>query len=147
MICVKYKIISIGNQWVILRVENGDSEAVGKIIPKTNNSIIILFETQKINLTSRFVGENIFFSMKAEELILRSNLRTTQKQSLVWKQENKLNDFYKCIKHKDLYYLKQSNQTLAKLKEISNKYYLLELNQSTKLSYAVILACFFPLLN
>jgi hypothetical protein len=144
---VKYKLVSIGNQWTISRVENGDSVAVGKIIPKPNNSIIIFFENEQINLSSRVAGENVFFSIKTNEVILKSNLKATQMQSLLWKHENKSEDSYKCTKHKGLYYLKSVKQTLAKLKRISSKHYLLKLNQSSILSTAIILACFFPLLS
>ncbi|NHK31468.1 MAG: hypothetical protein FK730_08965 [Asgard group archaeon] len=144
---MKYKLISIGTQWIISRVENGDSVAVGKIVPKPNNSIIFFFENEQISLSSRVVGENIFFSIKANELILKCNFKATQKQTLLWKPENKSENSYKCTKHKELYYLKSANQTLAKLKEISSRYFLLKLNQTNKLSNATILACFFPFLS
>jgi hypothetical protein len=144
---VNYKLVSIGNQWIISQAENGDSIAVGKIILKPNNSIIIFFEKEQITLSSRVVGENIFFSIKTNELILKCNLKTALKQNLIWKHENKTEDSYKCTKHEGLFYLKSASQTFAKLKRISSKNYILELIQSSKLSKAVILACFFPLLS
>ena len=144
---MNYKIVSIGNQWIISRAENGDSTAIGKIILKPNNSIIIFFENEQINLSSRVVGENTQFSIKTNELILKCNLKASQKQGLIWKQKNKTEESYKCTIHKDFFYLKSTNQTFAKLKRISSKYYLLNLIQTSKLTSAIILACFFPLLN
>jgi len=147
VIYVNYKIISIGNQWVISRVENNDSEIVGKIITKSNNSTTLFFETQEINLTSRVIGESILFSIKTKDLNLNSYLRMDQKGNLIWKQEKQPNDSFKCTKHKNLFYLKQANQTIAKVKAVTNQHFILKINQANKLPNAIILACFFPFFN
>jgi hypothetical protein len=144
---VKYKIFSVGNQWVISQIINGESTTVGKISLKPNNSTFFNIKNSKAILTSRSMNDKTLFTISTDKHQIKSTKIASQPIKLSWQNTSTKDIIFDCINHNGLYYLQIDSIIVAKCKQLSSNHIIFEILKRTDFPAVIILAGLFPLFS